>query len=105
MKKLHKSIILFMTDFRALTLCFWNIPIVPITVSFVVSPLSPCVHARQPEIAHDSGGSSGDVMTFMAGMCVICGFASGWVKKKPGRLPLSIKPFGPTLVFLFLLPG
>lgn len=65
----------------ALTLCFWNVPIVLITVFFVGPALSSWVHASEREITHDSAGSSGDVMTFLARMCVICGFPPGWVKK------------------------
>lgn len=57
------------------------------------------------DFIHVSGASSGDVLTFFAGMCVICGVCTGEGDGKSGRLPFRIKPPSPAPVFLFLLPG
>lgn len=66
-------------------------------------------HRRDPpvlrEIIHVAGGSSGGVLTFFAGMCVICRVFTEEGDGKLGRLPSRIKAPSPVPVFLFLLPG
>lgn len=56
------------------------------------------------DIIHVSGGSSGDALTFFAGMCVICDtLEEGGQEVSPSSF--GIKRCVQALLFLFLLPG